>query len=106
MECEKALLNSSQHLVILGDFNFDLNSPQAKFLHSFMNQFQLHELVQCPTRVTATTNSHLDLILTNSPSHFAAIPCGCSDHHFSHSFLCPGYLLMFKSQCYLSSAVS
>jgi len=75
MECEKVLLGSSQHLVILSDFNSDStanSSPWSRFLHSFMGQFNLHELVQCPTRVTATTSSHLDLILTNSPSHFQA----------------------------------
>ena len=81
-------------MVILGDFNSDptlTSSPQVKFLHSFMNQFHLHELVQSPTRVTATTSSHLDLILTNSPSHFqatAAIPCGNSDHHFILTHFC------------------
>ena len=35
-----------------------------------MKQFHLHELVQSPTRVTATTTSQLDLILTNIPSFF------------------------------------
>jgi len=51
MKYEKALLNSYQHLIILGDFNSDpgVNS------RSFMERFHLHELVQCPTRVTATT---------------------------------------------------
>ena len=75
-------------LVILGDFNpnfSQVSSPQTKFLFSFMKQFQLHELVQSPTRVTATTTSHLDLILTNIPSFFfqntVAIPFCGSDHH-------------------------
>ena len=47
MECEKALLTSSQRLAIMGDFNSDptfTSSPQAKFLRSFINQFNLHEL--------------------------------------------------------------
>ena len=73
VECEKGLLNYGDKLVIMGDLNSNLSqvsSPQTKFLFSFMKQFHLHELVQSPTRVTATTTSQLDLILTNIPSFF------------------------------------
>ena len=41
----------------MGDFNSDpavSDSSTGYILHSFMGQFYLHELVQCPTRVTAT----------------------------------------------------
>jgi len=91
MECEKALLGNSQRLVILNSDPTVNSSPQGRFLHSFMGQFNLHELVQCPTRVTATTSSHLDLILTNSLSHFqatTAIPCCSSDHHYVLTHFC------------------
>ena len=102
MECGKALLGNSQCLVILSDFNSDpavSDSPQGRFLQSFMGQFHLHELVQCPTRVRDTTSKCMDLILTNSPSHQAtnAILCGSSDHHYApHSFLC-SCLMVFLS---------
>jgi len=94
MECEKGLLSYCQKLVILGDLNSNLalsSSQQTKFLRSFMNQFHLYELVQSPTRVTATSSSQLDLILTNSPFNFqntAAVPFSGSDHHVVVSFYC------------------
>jgi len=94
VECEKVLKNCCQKLLILGDFNADLtqfNSQQTKFLNSFVRQFDLHELVKSPTRVTATTSSQLDLILTNCPSYFhttAAIPCNASDHHVVMTHFC------------------
>ena len=49
-----------------------------------MNQFPLHELVQSPTRVTATTASQLALILTNISGYFqntTTVPFAGSDHH-------------------------
>ena len=94
IECEKGQLSYCQKLVILGDLNSNpvsSVSQQTKFLHSFMNQFHLSELVQSPTRVTATSSSQLDLLLTNSPSHFqntAAVPFSGSDHHAIVSFFC------------------
>jgi len=92
MDCEKGLLSYCQKLVILGDFNYVLSkSQQTKFLHSFMSQFHLYELVQSPNRVTATSSSQLDFILTNSPSHFqntAAVLFGDNDHHVIVSFYC------------------
>lgn len=74
-----------------------------------MKQFHLHELVQAPTRVTATTSSQLDLILTNIPSHFqntAAIPFGGSDHHIVLTHFCargisrPSDCRVVYSRCY------
>ena len=68
----------------MGDLNSDLScvsSQQTKFLLSFMKQFHLNELVQSPTRVTATTASQLDLILTNISGHFqntTTVPFGGS----------------------------
>ena len=94
VECEKGLLTYGDRLVVLGDFNSNfsqVSSPQTKFLFSFMKQFRLHELVQSPTRVTATTTSHLDLILTNIPSFFqntVAIPFCGSDHHIVFTHFC------------------
>ena len=108
VECEKTLLNSCQRLLILGDFNSDptlSTSPQTKFLNSFVKQFNLHELVKSPTRVTATTSSQLDLILTNSPSYFhttAAIPCHASDHHVVITHFCARGI----SQCLKHNVIS
>ena len=102
------LLNCNQKLLILGDFNADptlSTSQQTKFLNSFIRQFDLHELVQSPTRVTATTSSQLDLILTNCPSYFhttAAIPCNASDHHVVITHFCARGI----SQCLKHNVIS
>ena len=78
----------------MGDFNSDLShvtSQQTKFLLSFMNQFHLYELVQSPTRVTATTASQLDLILTNISGHFqntTTVPFAGSNHHIVLTHFC------------------
>ena len=108
VECEKALLNSCQRLLIFGDFNSDptlSTSLQTKFLNSFVKQFNLHELVKFPTRVTATNSYQLDLILTNSPSYFhttAAIPYHASDHHVVITHFCARGI----SQCLKHNVIS
>ena len=54
-----------------------------------MKQFHLHVLVQSPTKVTATTTSQLDLILTNIPSFFQnTVAFGGSDHHIVLTHFC------------------
>ena len=68
-----------------------VSSQQTKFLLSFIKQFHLRELVQAQTRVTATSTSQLDLILTTIPCHFqstTAIPFGASDHHMVLTHFC------------------
>ena len=94
VECEKGLLNYGDKLIVVGDLNSNVSlvsSQQTKFLFSFMKHFHLHELLQSPTRVTATTSSHLDLILTNIPDYFQntiAVPFGGSDHHIVLTHFC------------------
>ena len=53
--------------------------------------FNFHELVGRPTRVTASGCPQMDVILTNVFDDFresVAVPCACSDHHliFSHYY--------------------
>lgn len=81
-------------LFLLGDFNLpNLNwntdppslspfSAQAKDFVDMCSVFGLCQLVTQPTRITSTTSSTLDLILTNSPdlaSEITYMP-GISDH--------------------------
>ena len=61
--------------------------------------------MKSPTRVTATTSSQLDLILTDSPSYFhttAAIPCHASDHHVVITHFCSRGI----SQCLKHNVIS
>jgi len=74
-------------------------------LNSFIKQFDLHELVKSPTRVTASTSSQLDLILMNCPSYFhttAAIPCNLSGHHVVITHFCARGI----SQCLKHNVIS
>ena len=69
--------------VILGDFNSDwLTSPSSQLL-DILKLYKLHQLVDTPTRITATTATCLDLIITQSPHiihHTDVTPAFCSDH--------------------------
>ena len=87
-ECENLLVLNPRHVVMLGDLNSDL--PQTKALVSIMRQLNLTQLVQNPTRITASSSSFIDVILTNSPECFCNTfvhPFGFSDHHLVHSHL-------------------
>ena len=49
-----------------------------------MNDFNLRDLFQGPTRVTESSYSYLDIFLTNTSCSFVgvtALPCGFSDHY-------------------------
>ena len=82
-------------LTIIGDLNSDLLDPtlqQTKMLTQMMRQLKLQELVQSPTRITHSTSSQLDVILTNSPSYYKdslALPYCNSDHHLVVTHLLP-----------------
>ena len=75
------------HLAILGDMNADLLVPslsQTKLLLSVMRQFQLVDLVCKPTRVTMSSSSQIDVLLTTDVQCFEStevFPFSGSDHH-------------------------
>ena len=93
-ECDLAL-SANKRIAILGDLNcnlMDSSLPTTKLLTSFCNQLNLVELVCAPTRVTETSISQLDVILTNDPGYFhqtLAIPSSTSDHHLILTYLRP-----------------
>ena len=68
---------------ILGDFNTDFLSNPSHHLRQILNLYNLHQVTNGPTRITATTSSCLDLILTQSLSVIKSVeilPEICSDH--------------------------
>lgn len=71
-------------LYMLGDFNipYNLPSPALSKIKKFENKYNLNQVVNSPTRCTASTNNILDLIFTDSPyvSHAGPIETSLSDH--------------------------
>lgn len=86
-ECESILPTGHAGITILGDLNSDLLNPalqQTKRLNQLIGYLQLDELVKQPTRITQSTSTQLDVILTNRSECFKdtfAIPYSNSDHH-------------------------
>ena len=92
--------NTMTKYILLGDFNTDLFDNPSKHLLDILNMYHLHQLINSPTRITETTSSCLDLIITQSPrivKYTDVLPSFCSDHsvpcavlqqpkHHSHRF--------------------
>ena len=90
-----------KEIYILGDFNINMyhnyryivrdnNTISSKFLshdiknyHQFCTMHGLKQLIQSPTRVTCSTSTLIDHILTSAPSRVSqkgVINVGVSDH--------------------------
>ena len=77
----------NKELIIVGDFDCDVSNPlpnshtyRLKFLCSL---YQLKQFINEPTRVTSTSATLIDLILTNTPENIlqsSVIHLGISDH--------------------------
>ena len=76
-------------MYILGDLNRNLLQEKALFnvptskLNSIYELYQLSQLINEPTRVTLTTSSLIDHVVTNTPekiSHSGVVHTGISDH--------------------------
>ena len=69
-------------LLILGDFNDDLFLPSNK-MNQIIKTLHLNQLVEKPTRITATSSTLLDLVITDR-QHFAVqsdvLNCSVGDH--------------------------
>ena len=89
---EDSIVNSpnffNQECYILGDFNTDVlsknkNSTLVKKLKSFCNVFNMKQLVQDHTRITDSSSTAIDLILTTDEdkvTQSGVLPYGVSDH--------------------------
>ena len=69
--------------IILGDFNTDFFNNPSQHLMDILNVHQLFQLTNSATRITESTSSYLDLIVTQSPhivSRTKVLPAICSDH--------------------------
>ena len=79
----------------MGDFNYDLLNQSAthnsdKFLE-ILNLYQLHQLINEPTRITETCKTLIDIIITNKPENYlksGIIHIEISDHGHSLVYTC------------------
>ena len=80
-----------KNIILLGDFNSDMlkgssktESQNGKRLKRIISSFGLKNIMSCPSRVTLTSKSLIDLIITNQPAkvkNSGAIDLGISDHN-------------------------
>jgi len=74
--------NTALKFIAFGDFNSDFNFP-SKHLVNILLMFQLHQLTNSDTRITPTSSTCIDLIITQTPEVIKSIkllPEICSDH--------------------------
>ena len=85
----KQIDDENKEMFILGDLNCNLLQERALFnvpaskLSSIYELYQLSQLINEPTRVTLTTSSLIDHVVTNTPekiSHSGVVLTGISDH--------------------------
>ena len=79
-------LRSDCETYILGDINIDFPSSHPLFsaYKQELNLFDLSQLIDEPTRVTDSSRTTIDHILTNRPDNIlqhGVIPTGLSDHY-------------------------
>ena len=73
-------------IVLLGDLNSDVpgNRPDGRALNDFCLCFNLAQMVKSPTRVTETSKSIIDIVLTTNESIISSCDvkvCVISDHN-------------------------
>ena len=77
-----------EHCVIMGDMNIDhlkINSSPLKFFNTYFSEpFALTQIIDKPTRITKTSSTLIDLMLTGNPenikAHGVVDTPGISDH--------------------------
>ena len=72
--------------IIIGDINCDFDTPldnNTRHLSCILNSFGYNQLIKEPTRITSTTSTIIDHLMTNRPdvvSSSGVKQCGISDH--------------------------
>jgi hypothetical protein len=77
----------NKELFLVGDLNCDVNKlapdSQTHKLQNLCSLYQLTQVINEPTRITETTSTLIDLILTNKPEYISTVGVlhlGISDH--------------------------
>ena len=78
-------------MYILGDLNCDLlpivSDCATKKLKSLLETYQLSQLIDEPTRITKTSSTLIDHLITNNPQKvisYGVIHSGMSDHRLMY----------------------
>ena len=79
-------------IIVLGDLNCNLltSNSKANLLRDIISTFNLNQLIEKPTRVTETTKSLIDVIMStnkNIVSHTDVLASSISDHHLVYLVL-------------------
>ena len=83
----RATAEANKTIMLAGDFNCDVlstSSRQTRLLEEIIEEFQLIQVIQDPTRVTNNSSTLIDLILCSEAgliSNAKSLPCRVSDHH-------------------------
>ena len=80
---------------LLGDYNVDLIAPDkppkdGRYLLDLLDIYDLHNLISSPTRITKTSITLLDLIITNNKNRVltsGVVHVQLSDHSLVYAFL-------------------
>ena len=81
-----AIDKENKESIIIGDTNCDLLTPSyihTKQLKTLLTKYELTQLINEPTRVTASSKTIIDHIITNRIQYVSdsgVLPCGMSDH--------------------------
>ena len=79
--------NYSGNIMIVGDLNADFKTHHGKCLRNFVEANNLTLHVQSPTRITETSSSILDQIITNFPNHVYDVKVECPISMCDHSVI-------------------
>ena len=85
LENQLSLLRADCETYIFGDFNIDFkpSHPLYKSYKQVLSIFDLSQVINKPTRITESSKTIIDHIVTNRKEHLAqygVIPMGLSDH--------------------------
>lgn len=78
-------LKLTNKIILFGDLNQDLHSPNGDDLRSLMAYFNFTEHGNQPTRIAKTSSTLIDVVFSNSPDLVKvtqSIDCPFSDHNF------------------------
>ena len=86
-EIFKDMCSRNKPFIALGNMNDDLLTPNAK-LNTNINRLGLANCIKEPTRITETSASLLDVIITNKVNSIiesSVLPCSVADHELIYA---------------------
>ncbi|KAK3103380.1 hypothetical protein FSP39_018833 [Pinctada imbricata] len=72
-EVNNAVSCDDNEIILMGDFNIDLNKDPPSYWTSALETFNLSQVINTNTRVTANSNTLIDHIYTNRPDNIQEV---------------------------------